>query len=136
MAKNDDVQMKIMPHEGKRILQLSMGEESEQHQYALRRLMVGFLRLDAIQEHVDTRVCISCMSTCSDMLLHVCVTHASLQSFDPSDQGLPHMKRFFDSRVSRSIRIGLEMGVVKPLATPVLFSTYIYLEKAAKLAVI
>ena len=46
------------------------------------------------------------------------------------------MKRFFDSRVSRSIRIGLEMGVVKPLATPVLFSTYIYLEKAAKLAVI
>ena len=70
------------------------------------------------------------------MLLHVCVTHASLQSFDPSDQGLPHMKRFFDSRVSRSIRIGLEMGVVKPLATSVLFSTHIYLEKAAKLAVI
>ena len=56
MAKNDDGQMKIMPHEGKRILQLSMGEESEQHQYALRRLMVGFLRLDAIQEHVETRV--------------------------------------------------------------------------------
>ena len=56
MAKNDDGQMKIVPHEGKRILQLSMGEESEQHQYALRRLMVGFLRLDAIQEDVETRV--------------------------------------------------------------------------------
>ena len=35
MAKTDDGQMKIMPHEGERILQLSMGEESEQHQYAL-----------------------------------------------------------------------------------------------------
>ena len=55
-AKSYDGQMKIVPHEGKRILQLSMGEESEQHQYALRRLMVGFLRLDAIQEHVETRV--------------------------------------------------------------------------------
>ena len=124
--------MKIMPHEGKRILQLSMGEESEQHQYALRRLMVGFLRLDAIQEHVDTRVCLSCLSTCSDMLLHVCVTHASLQSFDPSDQGLPHMKRSFDSRVSLSIQNGLEIGVVKPLATSVLVSTITYLEMAAK----
>ena len=31
-AKSYDGQMKIMPHEGKRILQLSMGEESEQHQ--------------------------------------------------------------------------------------------------------
>ena len=40
MAKNDDGQMKIMPHEGKRILQLSMGEESEQHQYALHRATV------------------------------------------------------------------------------------------------
>ena len=98
--------------------------------------MVGFLRLDAIQEHVGTRVCVSYLSTCSDMLLLVCVTHASLQSFDPSDQGLPPRKRSFDSRVSMSIKIGLEMGVVKPLATPVLFSTYIYLEKAAKLAVI
>ena len=68
------------------------------------------------------------------MLLHVyvCVTHASLQSFDPSDQGLPHMKRYFDSRVSRSINIGLEMGVVKPLATSVLVSTITYLETAAK----
>ena len=70
------------------------------------------------------------------MLLHVCVTHASLQSFDPSDQGLPHMKRCFDSRVSRSINIGLEMGVVKPLATSVLVSTITYLETAAKLAAI
>ena len=68
------------------------------------------------------------------MLLHVCVTHASLQSFDPSDQGLPHMKRSFDScrRVSRSIKIGLEMGVVKPLATSVLVSTITYLEMADK----
>ena len=70
------------------------------------------------------------------MLLHVCVTHASLQSFDPSDQGLPHMKRSFDRRVSRSITIGLEMGVVKPLATSVLVSTITYLETAAKLAAI
>ena len=98
--------------------------------------MVGFLRLDAIQEHVGTRVCVSYLSTCSDMLLLVCVAHASLQSFDPSDQGLPHTKRCFDSRVSMSIKIGLEMGVVKPLATSVLLSTYIYLEKAAKLAAI
>ena len=113
-----------------------MGEESEQHQYALRRLMVGFLRLDAIQEHVGTRVCVSYLSTCSGMLLLVCLTHASLQSFDSSDQGLPHMKRSFDSRVSMSIKIGLEMGVVRPLATPVLLSTYIYLGKAAKLAAI
>ena len=42
------------------------------------------------------------------------------------------MKRFFDSRVSRSINIGLEMGVVKPLATSVLVSTITYLETAAK----
>ena len=94
--------------------------------------MAGFLRLGAIQEHVGTRVYVSYLSTCSDMLLLVCLTHTSLQSFDPSDQGLPHMKRSFDSRVSMSIKIGLEMGVVKPLATPVLVSTYIYLEKAAK----
>ena len=94
--------------------------------------MVGFLRLDAIQEHVGTRVCVSYLSTCSDMLLLVCVAHASLQSFDPSDQGLPHMKRSFDDWVSRSIKIGLEMGVVKPLATSVLVSTATYLEKAAK----
>ena len=73
MAKNDDGQMKIVPHEGKRILQLSMGEESEQHQYALRRLMVGFLRLDAIQEHVETRVCVSYLSTCSDNYVAACV---------------------------------------------------------------
>ena len=94
--------------------------------------MAGFLRLDAIQEHVGTRVCVSYLSTCSDMLLLVCVTHTSLQSFDPSDQGLPHMKRSFDSRVSMSIKIGLEMGVVKPLATPVLVSTITYLEMADK----
>ena len=112
------------------------GEVSEQHRYALRRLMAGFLRLGAIQEHVGTRVYVSYLSTCSDMLLLVCVTHTSLQSFDPSDQGLPHMKRSFDSRVSMSIKIGLEMGVVRPLATSVLLSTYIYLEKAAKLAAI
>ena len=98
--------------------------------------MAGFLRLGAIQEHVGTRVCVSYLSTCSDMLLLVCLTHTSLQSFDPSDQGLPHMKRSFDSRVSMSIKIGLEMGVVRPLATSVLLSTYIYLEKAAKLAAI
>ena len=42
------------------------------------------------------------------------------------------MKRSFDSRVSRSINIGLEMGVVKPLATSVLVSTITYLETAAK----
>ena len=89
------------------------GEVSEQHRYALRRLMAGFLRLGAIQEHVGTRVCVSYLSTCSDMLLLVCVTHTSLQSFDPSDQGSPHMKRSFDSRVSMSIKIGQEMGVVK-----------------------
>ena len=81
--------------------------------------MAGFLRLGAIQEHVGTRVYVSYLSTCSDMLLLVCATHTSLQSFDPSDQGLPHMKRSFDSRVSMSIKIGLEMGVVKPLTTSV-----------------
>ena len=121
---------------GKRNTVNCYGEVSEQHRYALRRLMVGFLRLGAIQEHVETRLCVSYLSTCSDMLLLVCVTHMSLQSFDPSDQGLPHMKRSFDSRVSMSIKIGLEMGVVRPLATSVLLSTYIYLEKAAKLAAI
>ena len=42
------------------------------------------------------------------------------------------MKRSFDSRVSMSIKIGLEMGSVKPLATSVLLSTATYLEKAAK----
>ena len=98
--------------------------------------MVGFLRLDAIQEHLGTRVCLSCLSICSDMLLHdiVCVTstHTSLQSVDTSDQGLPPRKRSFDSRVSMSIKIGLEMGLVKPLATSVLVSTATYLEKAAK----
>ena len=46
------------------------------------------------------------------------------------------MKRSFDRRVSRSIKIGLEMGVVKPLATSVLVSTITYLETAAKLAAI
>ena len=97
--------------------------------------MVGFLRLDAIQEHLGTRVCLSCLSICSDILLHdiVCVIHTSLQSVDTSDQGLPPRKRSFDSRVSMSIKIGLEMGLVKPLATSVLVSTTIYQQKAAKL---
>ena len=42
------------------------------------------------------------------------------------------MKRSFDTRVSMSTKIGLEMGLVQPLATSVLVSTAIYLEKAAK----
>ena len=42
------------------------------------------------------------------------------------------MKRSFDSRVSMSINIGLEMGVVKPLATSVLFSTHNSHQKVAK----
>jgi len=33
-----------------------------------------------------------------------------------------YMKRSFDSRVSMGIRFGLEIGIVKPLATPVLLS--------------
>ena len=41
------------------------------------------------------------------------------------------MKRSFDTRVSMSIKTGLEMGLVQPLATSVLASTAIYLEKAA-----
>ena len=36
----------------------------------------------------ETRVCLSYLSTCSDMLLLVCVTHTSQQSVDPSGQGL------------------------------------------------
>ena len=68
------------------------------------------------------------------MLLLVCVTHASQQSFDPSDQGLPLMGRSFDTRVSMSIENGLLVGLLQ--ATLVLVSTCIYLEKAAKLAAI
>ena len=85
---------------------------------------------------IETRVCVSYLSTCSDMLLLVCVTHASQQSFDPSDQGLPLMGRSFDTRVSISIENGLSVGLLQALATLVLVSTYIYLEKAAKLAAI
>ena len=70
------------------------------------------------------------------MLLLVCVTHTSQQSFDPSDQGLPLMRRSFDTRVSISVENGLSIGVIQALATLVLVSTYIYLEKAAKLAAI
>ena len=81
-------------------------------------------------------MCLSYLSTCSDMLLLVCVTHTSQQSFDPSDQGLPLMRRSFDTRVSISIENGLSVGLVQALATLVLVSTHIYLEKAAKLAAI
>ena len=81
---------------------------------------------------METRVCLSYLSTCSDMLLLVCVTHTSQQSFDPSDQGLPLMRRSFDTRVSISIENGLLIGLVQPFATLVLVSTYIYLEKAAE----
>ena len=84
---------------------------------------------------IETRVCVSYLSTCSDMLL-VCVTHASQQSFDPSDQGLPLTRRSFDTRVSISIVNGLSVGLVQALATLVLVSTHTYLEKAAKLAAI
>ena len=85
---------------------------------------------------METRVCLSYLSTCSDMLLLVCVTHTSQQSFDPSDQGLPLMRRSFDTRVSISIENGLSVGLVHALATLVLVSTHIYLENAAKLAAI
>ena len=68
------------------------------------------------------------------MLLLVCVAHMSQQSFDPSGQGLPLMRRSFDTRVSISIENGLSVGLVQALTTLVLVSTYIYLEKAAKLA--
>ena len=44
------------------------------------------------------------------------------------------MRRSFDTRVSISIENGLSVGLVQALATLVLVSTYIYLEKAAKLA--
>ena len=58
------------------------------------------------------------------MLLHACVAHTSLQSFDPLDQGLSPMKRSVDIGVSMSIKIGLEMGLEQPLATSVLVGTY------------
>ena len=109
---------------------------SEQHRYALWRLMAGFLRLGAIQEHVGTRVYVSYLSTCSDMLLLVCATHTSLQSFDPSDQRLPLMRCSFDTKVSISIGNGLSVGLVQLLAALVLVITRIYLENAAKLAAI
>jgi hypothetical protein len=83
---------------------------------------------------METRVCLSYLSTCSDMLLLVCVTHTSQQSFDLSDQGLPLMRRSFDTRVSIRIGNGLSVGLIQALATLVLVSTFIYLEKAAKLA--
>jgi hypothetical protein len=46
------------------------------------------------------------------------------------------MRRSFDTRVSISVENGLSIGLVQALATLVLVSTYIYLEKAAKLAAI
>ena len=76
-------------------------------------------------------MCLSYLSTCSDMLLLVCVTHTSQQSVDPSDQGLPLMRRSFDTRVLISVENGLSIGLVQALATLVLVVTYIYLEKAA-----
>ena len=79
---------------------------------------------------------VSYLSTCSDMLLLVCVTHTSLQSFDPSDQGSPLMRCSFDTKVSISIGNGLSVGLVQLLATLVLGITHIYLENAAKLAAI
>ena len=68
------------------------------------------------------------------MLLLVCVTYASQRSVDPSDQGLPLTRRSFDTRVSISIENGLSVGLAQALATFVLVSTFIYLEKAAELA--
>ena len=85
---------------------------------------------------IETRVCVSYLSTCSDILLLVCVTHASQQSFDPSDRVLPLTRRSFDTRVSISVENVLSVGLVQALATLVLVSTHIYLEKAAKLAAI
>ena len=71
------------------------------------------------------------------MLLRVRVTHASQQSFDPSDQGLLLMRRSFDTGVSISIDNGLTVGLLQAtFATLVLVITYIYLEKATKLAAI
>jgi hypothetical protein len=46
------------------------------------------------------------------------------------------MRRSFDTRVSISVENGLSISLVQALATLVLVSTYIYLEKAAKLAAI
>ena len=46
------------------------------------------------------------------------------------------MRRSFDTRVSISIENGLSVGFIQSLATLVLVSTFIYLEKAAKLAAI
>ena len=74
-------------------------------------------------------MCLSYLSTCSDMLLLVCVTHTSQQSFDPSDQGLPLMRRPFDTKVSISVGNGLSVGLVQALATLVLVSTYNHLSR-------
>ena len=41
------------------------------------------------------------------------------------------MRRSFDTRVSISVENGLSIGLIQALATLVLVSTYIYLEKAA-----
>jgi hypothetical protein len=43
------------------------------------------------------------------------------------------MRRSFDTRVAISVENGLSIGLIQALATLVLVSTYIYLEKAAKL---
>ena len=46
------------------------------------------------------------------------------------------MRRSFDTRVLISIENGLSVGLVQALATLVLVSPYIYLNKAAKLTAI
>ena len=102
-----------MPHEGKRILQFSMDEESEQHQYAFNTAFhIGGSAISYQPLRMKTRVCLSYLSTWSDMLLLVCVTHTSQQIVDPSDQGLPLMRRSFDTRVSISVENSLSIGLV------------------------
>ena len=44
------------------------------------------------------------------------------------------MRRSFDTKVSIRIENGLSVSLVQALATLVLVNSYIYLEKAAKLA--
>jgi hypothetical protein len=46
------------------------------------------------------------------------------------------MRRSFDTRVSISVENGLSIGLVQALATLVLVSTNIYLEKAAEFSAI
>ena len=75
------------------------------------------------------KACLPLFAISDVILLQLCVTHASQQSFDPSDQGLPLMRRSFDTRMPISIENGLSVRLVHALATLVLVSTYIYLEK-------